>query len=189
MLKLLLIGLLTLKKLNQAMKNKIGLLIVSLLTIALFALEPAGKKEYVCMPCGNECDKTVYSEAGTCPMCKMQLVDKTTIHFNNIQPEEICEYIAAHPQAILLDVRTKEEFEGKANPDFGTLKNSINLPVQVLESKISELDQYKEKEIIVYCSHSHRSPMASWILTQHGFNNVTNMLGGMSVLKDSTCRK
>jgi rhodanese-related sulfurtransferase len=172
------------------MKHKIIFLIMtSLLIVTLPALRPTQKNEYTCMPCGNDCDKTVYSEPGTCPVCKMQLVDKSTIHFNNIQSDEICQYIAAHPKAVLLDVRTKEEFEGKANPDFGTLKNAINLPVQELEAKIGELNKYKKKEIIVYCSHSHRSPAASWILGQHGFKHVTNMLGGMSVMKDSTCRK
>jgi len=170
------------------MKHKINPLLISSLTILLLALAPAPQIEFVCMPCGNECDNTIYHEPGTCPVCKMQLVSKSTIHFKNIQPEEICHYIASHPHAVLLDVRTKMEFEGKANPDFGTLKNAINLPVQELEAKMADLNKYKKKEIIVYCSHSHRSPMASYMLTQHGFKNVTNMLGGMSVLKDSSCR-
>jgi len=37
----------------------------------------------------------------------------------------------------------------------------------------------------VYCSHSHRSPRASYMLSQNGFKNVTNMLGGMSAWKES----
>ncbi|MFI5156405.1 MAG: rhodanese-like domain-containing protein [Chitinophagales bacterium] len=155
----------------------------------IFILAATHKTQWVCTPCGNDCDNIVYDEPGTCPHCNMKLVDKSTIHFKNIQSDEICQYISSHPNAILLDVRTKGEFEGKSNPDYGTLKNAINLPVQELESRISELDQYKNKEIIVYCSHSHRSPMASYILTQHGFGNVTNMLGGMSVVKDASCKK
>jgi rhodanese-related sulfurtransferase len=90
---------------------------------------------------------------------------------------------------VLLDVRTREEFEGSASPDFGTLENAINLPVQELEAKWSSLSALKNREIIVYCSHSHRSPLASYILTQHGFTNVTNMAGGMSVMTDNSCRK
>jgi len=43
------------------------------------------------------------------------------------------------------------------------------LPVQELEAKIELLAAYKDKEIIVYCSRSHRSPMASYIITQNGF--------------------
>ena len=101
----------------------------------------------------------------------------------------LCQYLAEHPNVVLLDVRTKEEFEGKADPNYGTLKNAINVPVQELEENISKLAPYKEKEIIVYCSHSHRSPQACYILTQNGFSNVTNMAGGMSVMNDNSCKK
>jgi len=46
----------------------------------------------------------------------MALVKKSTITFNNIQPEDLCEYIKSHPKAVLLDVRTKEEFAGLLSP-------------------------------------------------------------------------
>ena len=88
----------------------------------------------------------------------------------------------------MLDVRTKEEFEGKAEPDFGSLKNAVNIPIQEFDTKLSSINSLKNKEIIVYCSHSHRSPQASYILTQNGFTNVTNMAGGMSVVKDNSCK-
>jgi rhodanese-related sulfurtransferase len=117
----------------------------------------------------------------------MDLVEKSTVHFKTIEPPMLCQYIAGHPNVVLLDVRTKEEFEGKADPNYGTLKNAINVPVQELEKNISTLAPYKDKEIIVYCSHSHRSPHACYILTQNGFSNVTNMAGGMSVMKDKSC--
>jgi rhodanese-related sulfurtransferase len=58
-----------------------------------------------------------------------------------------------------------------------------------LEKNISTLEPYKDKEMIVYCSHSHRSPQACYILTQNGFSNVTNMAGGMSVMNDNSCKK
>ena len=90
---------------------------------------------------------------------------------------------------ILLDVRTKEEFEGKTNPNFGKLRNAINIPVQELESRLASIAEFKDKEIIVFCSHSHRSPRASYILTSNGFTNVINMEGGMSVVKDNSCTK
>ena len=144
---------------------------------------------YVCIPCGNECDNATYKEPGMCSHCNMKLVKKSTVNFKTIQPSEICDYIAKHPDVVLLDVRTKEEFEGKANPNFGSLKNAINIPVQELENRLSEIADLKNKEIIVYCSHSHRSPRASYLLTQNGFTNVTNMAGGMSVMNDHACKK
>ena len=51
----------------------------------------------------------------------------------------------------------------KPRPDFGRLKNAINIPIQQLDKRLAELEQHKGKQIIVYCSHSRRSPQASWI--------------------------
>ncbi|MBS1535135.1 MAG: rhodanese-like domain-containing protein [Bacteroidetes bacterium] len=147
------------------------------------------KPMYQCLPCGLDCDRQRYSKPGACKTCQMKLVKVATIKFKNIAPEKVCAYIAIHPKTILLDVRTAEEFNGKAEPHFGSLKNAINLPIQELEQRISELNQFKKSEILVYCSHSHRSPQASYILNQHGFHRVLNLSGGMSVLNDSTCKK
>jgi len=161
------------------------------LTTRCYARLP-GKKvsgQYQCLPCGLDCDEAAYSHPGKCPHCQMQLVKKSSVTFKNISPTAICDYISKHPNTVLLDVRTKEEFEGRADPDFGTLKNSINIPIQELESRLPDIDSLAKKEIIVYCSHSHRSPQASYILTQHGFHKVINMSGGMSVLTDKSCMK
>jgi rhodanese-related sulfurtransferase len=144
---------------------------------------------YRCLPCGRDCDNKIYDKGGACPSCNMELVKKSTVTFKNIPASQICDYIKKHPTAVLLDVRTKEEFEGKANPNFGGLKNAINVPIQELGSKISSISHLKNKEILVFCSHSHRSPQASYMLTQNGFTNVTNMLGGMSVVTDNSCKK
>lgn len=151
--------------------------------------EKATAIQYQCLPCGYDCDTILFNGPGKCPHCKMALVNKATVGFISIQPDDICDYIASHPKTVLLDVRTKEEFEGKRNPDFGTLKNALNIPVQNLQERISELQGYKSSEIIVYCSHSHRSRQAAYLLNQNGFGKVINMAGGMSELKDSACKK
>ena len=140
------------------------------------------KIQYACTPCGADCDKAIHNEPGTCSHCNMALVDKSTIVHKNIQPDKMCSL--NEKDVIFLDVRTPAEFNGTAEARFGAIKNAINIPVQELQSRINELEKYKDKEIIVYCSHSHRSPRASYMLTQKGFKNVTNMLGGMSVWKD-----
>ncbi len=142
-------------------------------------------EQYVCLPCGADCDHAVVDGPGTCAHCGMRLVPKKSVVFRNISPAELCKTVAAHPNVILLDVRTPEEFSGRADENFGHLKNAVNIPVQQLESRLAELKDAKNKEIIVYCSHSHRSPRASHILTENGFTNVKNMTGGMSVWNDS----
>ncbi len=154
-------------------------------TFAVFAQQPT---IYSCIPCGSSCDKDTYSKPGKCSHCNMELVLQSTIHIKHIQPADMCDYIKNHPEVILLDVRTEDEFEGKASPDFGTLKNAINIPIQQLKEKVKSIEHIKNKAIIVYCSHSHRSPRASYMLTQQGFTNITNLDGGMSEVQDKTCK-
>ena len=145
---------------------------------------PVTKNEvvYACLPCGAGCDTTVYQKPGSCPHCNMELVDKSTITHKNIQSEDMCKLDTG--KVIFLDVRTPEEFNGSAKEKFGAIRNAVNINVEELTARISELENYKTSEIVVYCSHSHRSPRASYILTQAGFKNVTNMNGGMSVWKE-----
>lgn len=138
--------------------------------------------QYVCLPCGNACDNAVHNKPGTCSHCNMQLVNKATVQFKSIAPDALCSFIKDMGKAnvLLLDVRTPEEFSGKAKDKFGRLAGAVNIPVQELEKRIAELSKYKQKEIVVYCSHSHRSPMASYLLMQKGFTKVSNMEYGMS---------
>lgn len=150
---------------------------------------------FVCLPCGSGCDNLAYKEKGFCTKCNMPLVNKATVSFNNIEPAEICIFMKkkGKQNVVLLDVRTKEEFTGNAPDKFGRLDGAINIPVQELASSIKELNQYKNKDMLVYCSHSHRSPGASYLLTQNGFKKVTNMLYGMSEwnnkIKEVACNK
>lgn len=151
---------------------------LSVVTIHLSAQQ----KEYVCLPCGYSCDAQTHFGPGTCPACSMTLVEKSTIKFGNLTTEEFCKRIAANPTALILDVRSPEEFNGKTTevPSFGHFKNAININVVELEQRLGELTQYKDQEILVYCSHSHRSPRASYILSTHGFKTVKNLSGGVS---------
>ncbi len=148
---------------------------------------------YVCMPCGRNCDTAVYKAPGQCNSCMMDMVDQKTVHIKNITPAALCNYIdgIGKQNTVLLDVRTPEEFNGTASDKFGKLTGAVNIPVQELEKRILELAVYKNKEIIVYCSHSHRSPMASYILMQKGFTKITNMEFGISEwhnkVKNDTC--
>jgi rhodanese-related sulfurtransferase len=161
------------------------------LTFLFFAIQlllVAQSKEFVCLPCGSSCDSQVFAEGGACPHCSMALVEKSSVHFTNLSLEEVCKRLAANPKVVLLDVRSPGEFNG-TNPDtqtFGHFKNALNINVTELESRLPELEKYKNSEIVVYCSHSHRSPRASYLLGSKGFKNVKNMAGGVSTIASST---
>ena len=118
----------------------------------------------------------------------MALVDKSTIRFSDLTFEQLCARLAANPKAVLLDVRSPAEFNGTTTdvPSFGHFRNAININVEELEGRVGELSKYRNQEVLVYCSHSHRSPRASYFLSTHGFKNVSNMAGGVSTLSEGS---
>jgi rhodanese-related sulfurtransferase len=75
---------------------------------------------------------------------------------------------------VLLDVRTPEEFRSET----GHLSGAMLIPVQELEHRTVELEQYKERTIIAYCRTGRRSSTAATLLNGKGFN-VLNMTGGI----------
>jgi len=78
--------------------------------------------------------------------------------------------------AIILDVRSKEEFAG------GHVKGSINIPVDQLKNNLSKLKD-KNKPVITVCASGMRSATAKSILKSNGFNQVYNA-GGWSSLQN-----
>jgi rhodanese-related sulfurtransferase len=74
---------------------------------------------------------------------------------------------------ILLDVR--EVFEHQSE----NIPGSKLIPLGELPGRISELEKFREKEIIVYCRSGSRSMSACKFLQKQGFN-VTNLSGGMN---------
>ncbi len=86
---------------------------------------------------------------------------------------EMIENKKKNPNLVILDVRTECEYEK------GHLYDALFLPHDELESRLSELEEYKDIDIIVYCKAGGRSQQASQILSQNGFAKVHNMLGGI----------
>lgn len=74
------------------------------------------------------------------------------------------------PETMILDVRTKEEFE------FGHLGNAVNIPVDELRSRLSEIPT--NIPVYVYCAVGLRGYTASRILLQHGYTAIYNLSGG-----------
>lgn len=90
-----------------------------------------------------------------------------------ITPTDLKARIAAGEDLILLDVRQPEEHAEVHIP------NSILIPLGELEERIDELDEYRDKELIVYCRSGNRSGQACMFLDMMGFENTVNLRGGM----------
>lgn len=92
--------------------------------------------------------------------------------YMNITPEEAKKRIDSGEKIILLDVRTKEEYEEKRIPD------SSLIPVEVIEQEALSKLTDKAAIIFVYCRSGSRSIIAAEILTKLGYTKVYN-LGGI----------
>ncbi len=76
--------------------------------------------------------------------------------------------------ALILDVRSGAEFSG------GHIKGAINIPVNALSSNLNRLKN-KETVIITCCASGMRSASAKSMLKAHGYTNVYNGGGWMSL--------
>ena len=72
-----------------------------------------------------------------------------------------------------LDVRSMSEHAD------GAIPNTDCIPLQEIGQRLSELNDYKNKKIIVYCRSGNRSGKATKILKENGFDAV-NLIGGMN---------
>ena len=104
--------------------------------------------------------------------------------FKTVYPQDLCLTLTQQPGYLLLDVRSKGEFEDTSSfgLNIGHLKDAINVDVRNLGKQISLMNSYKFKPVFVYCSHSQRSRRASKMLADSGFMQVFNINGGMTAL-------
>ncbi|GIR18706.1 MAG: hypothetical protein CM15mP33_02280 [Candidatus Neomarinimicrobiota bacterium] len=77
-------------------------------------------------------------------------------------------------KTVVLDVRTEEEYYGP----LGHINGSILIPINELEDRIDELNDYKENTIYVVCRSGNRSGFGKDILNENNFTAV-NVDGGM----------
>lgn len=79
-------------------------------------------------------------------------------------------------KALLLDVRTKEEFEN------GSIPGAVNIPLDSLREEWKRLN--KNQPIYLFCQIGLRGYLASRILTQNGFTQVQNLSGGYQLWRE-----
>jgi rhodanese-related sulfurtransferase len=82
------------------------------------------------------------------------------------------ELIAQNPDAVILDVRTPQEF-ASGNIEGAKLMD-VNDPA--FEAKLESLP--KNQKYLVYCRSGQRSVTACNIMADKGFEDLTNLLGG-----------
>lgn len=93
---------------------------------------------------------------------------------NNLTPTAFAAKIKVTPKAVILDVRTPDEYAS------GHVANALNYDWNgaQFEKQIASLD--KSKPVFVYCLSGRRSASAASKMRAEGFKMVYEMDGGMS---------
>jgi rhodanese-related sulfurtransferase len=92
---------------------------------------------------------------------------------NNLSVKEFSEKIKSDKSAVILDVRTPQEYEQ------GHIQNSLLIDIyhSSFQKNILELD--KTKNYYIYCRSGSRSYHAGNFMLQMGFENVSHLEEGI----------
>ena len=98
--------------------------------------------------------------------------DRVTAQYEDLFAEDFRKRLSEEADAVVLDVRTPEEFES------GRIPKSININImdRTFLSQVAALD--KSKPYYVYCRSGARSGQACQTMASQGFE-VYNLAGGI----------
>lgn len=132
-----------------------------------------------------------------CPICSEHPVQKELIDY-----EAFCGYTPANGRNAVEETLPEITVEGfKAKLDRGEKPviidvrkphereiaslGGILIPVDELAERLSELEPYRDSEMIVYCRSGARSSRAVELLRNAGFNKAINLKGGTLAWSDT----
>jgi uncharacterized membrane protein YdjX (TVP38/TMEM64 family) len=79
-------------------------------------------------------------------------------------------------RGLVLDVRTVVDFDGEQ----GHIRDALNLPLEALRERFTELGEDPERPIAIVCRTERRSAKAAAFLARQGFANAQVVRGGMT---------
>ena len=102
--------------------------------------------------------------------------------FENINASVFQKEISRNPHAIILDVRTPEEFNA------GFIQGAINIDFRQynFKSEVDKLD--KNAHYLIYCRSGARSYDACNLMQSMGFKKLVNMKGGILTWRGNISR-
>ncbi|MEC9483785.1 MAG: rhodanese-like domain-containing protein [Halomonas sp.] len=75
---------------------------------------------------------------------------------------------------ILVDIRDASDFKA------GHIAGARNIPQSRLDDRMTELEKFKDKPVVVVCKHGQSAGVAVAKLTKAGFSRAVKLKGGMA---------
>lgn len=116
-----------------------------------------------------------------------QLAAEAASRIEEIMPWDVPEFLEAHPDALLLDIRERDEFSR------ARIEGSLNVPRGILESAAEwdyaetepALVTARDKPVVIVCRSGNRSAFAAETLLQMGFTDVRSVKLGVKGWNDA----
>ena len=96
----------------------------------------------------------------------------------SLSPQQVINKVN-NEQAVVLDLRDEKEFKA------GHIVDAINIPHAKLAGRMSDLERYRERPVILVCKIGQHAGPAGKALRAAGFNDVSRLNGGMSEWSNS----
>lgn len=96
-----------------------------------------------------------------------------TAKYKNIDAVQTEELIQKSNDKLILDVRSKEEF------DKSHIKDAININYDNIKDNLGDIQGYKDEPVLIYCNTGNKSEKAAKILSKNGFTKVYNATDGI----------
>lgn len=76
--------------------------------------------------------------------------------------------------AVIVDIRDMKDFSA------GHIAGAVNMPFSSLDSRVGELESFKEKPVVLVCKMGQHAGAFGRKLKAQGFENVRRLSGGMA---------
>ena len=96
-----------------------------------------------------------------------------------ISGAELAAQIQKGSAPLVLDVRSADEYRS------GHIPGALNIPLDQLPARLSELGIPKSAEVVVHCERGGRAAKAEAILTEAGYEQVVDLEGHMAGWRES----
>lgn len=82
--------------------------------------------------------------------------------------------------AVVVDLRDAKDYKA------GHIVNAINIPYSAFDKRVSELEKYKDKPLVLVCKMGQHSGAIGKKLAAQGYTGVRRMSGGMMEWQNSS---
>jgi rhodanese-related sulfurtransferase len=93
-----------------------------------------------------------------------------------IEVPQLKQRLDSKEDLLLLDVRPSDAYNGEQ----GHIAGATHIPLNELEQRIQELDDWREKPVVTICRTDRMSSQAAQLLAKKGFSDVKVAKMGMT---------